>query len=102
MEARRDSVCQGHHYIGVDVGTQSVRAGVINSSGRVISKATHPITLHKLGSVLYQQSSEGSDFHPIPPPFFCFKCNNKWILMGGGLLGGTNCRGLGSSLQSRI
>jgi ribulose kinase len=39
------SSSKGPHYIGIDVGTGSVRACVMNNGGEILSVAAHEITL---------------------------------------------------------
>ncbi len=46
------------YYIGVDVGTGSVRAGVFTSSGGLFSHHTVPITVHNPRPDFYEQSTE--------------------------------------------
>ncbi|XP_052708342.1 FGGY carbohydrate kinase domain-containing protein-like isoform X2 [Crassostrea angulata] len=45
-------------YIGVDVGTKSVRAAVVNRNGRVVAKATKDIRIWNPDEDFYVQSSE--------------------------------------------
>jgi len=46
------------HFIGVDVGTGSVRAGLFSSFGSLLHVATREIQLHNPEPGYYQQSSE--------------------------------------------
>ncbi len=46
-------------FIGIDVGTSSVRAGVFDEKGALLATARHPITVwHEAGSVVEQSSAE--------------------------------------------
>src|SRR5947199_547160 len=46
-------------FIGVDVGTSSVRAGVFDEKGTLLATARRPITVwHEAGNVVEQSSSE--------------------------------------------
>lgn len=45
-------------YIGVDVGTKSVRAAVVNQNGKVVAKATKDIRIWNPDEDFYVQSSE--------------------------------------------
>jgi D-ribulokinase len=46
-------------FIGIDVGTSSVRAGVFDEKGGLLATARHPITVwHEAGSVVEQSSAE--------------------------------------------
>src|SRR5438067_12402754 len=46
-------------FIGVDVGTSSVRAGVVDEKGTLLATARRPITVwHEAGNVVEQSSSE--------------------------------------------
>ena len=44
-------------YIGVDVGTGSVRAGLLTEKGTVIATAVQPITIKNIKPGYYEQSS---------------------------------------------
>jgi len=46
------------YYVGVDVGTSSVRAALVDSAGKVISTSTHPIKIYEPQPDFYEQSSE--------------------------------------------
>ena len=46
------------HYIGVDVGTGSARAGLVTLSGRLVAKRSKPISSHSPEPGFYEQSSE--------------------------------------------
>lgn len=45
------------YFIGVDVGTQSVRAGLITPYGAVVSTASYPIKTWNPEPDIYEQSS---------------------------------------------
>jgi len=45
------------HYIGIDVGTTSARAGLFNKEGRLICSATHAIDVYKPQPYYYEHSS---------------------------------------------
>lgn len=45
------------HWIGVDVGTGSVRAGLMNKDGVILHSFTHAITIHNPKQDYYMQSS---------------------------------------------
>ena len=45
-------------YIGVDVGTGSVRAALVNKKGQVLHTAVEPIEIHNPLPDFYEQSSE--------------------------------------------
>ncbi|ASY65658.1 D-ribulokinase (plasmid) [Sinorhizobium sojae CCBAU 05684] len=47
-----------HYLIGIDVGTGSARAGVFESTGRLLAAARQDIALFSEGPDLYEQSSE--------------------------------------------
>ena len=46
------------HYIGVDVGTGSVRAGLVSRSGEVVAQAVRNITRLSPAPLQYVQSSQ--------------------------------------------
>lgn len=46
------------YYIGVDVGTASVRAALITHDGRIVSSATQPLQIWQPLTDYYEQSSE--------------------------------------------
>lgn len=46
------------YYIGVDVGTKSVRAAIVNRNGKVVAKATKDIHIWNPVEDFYLQSSE--------------------------------------------
>lgn len=48
----------GDHYIGVDVGTGSARACIIDSKGEILSIASKPTKLFRSGPDIYEQSTE--------------------------------------------
>ena len=48
----------GPYYIGVDVGTSSVRAAVVDASGRIISFSSEDIRIWQPSESLYEQSSD--------------------------------------------
>ena len=45
------------YVIGVDVGTGSARAGIFDSTGRMVSSARHDITLFRASGAIVEQSS---------------------------------------------
>lgn len=46
-------------FVGIDVGTSSVRAGIFDENGTLLATARHPITVwHEAGSVAEQSSTE--------------------------------------------
>lgn len=55
--ARRLNLMNGKHFIGVDVGTGSARAGVFDDSGRMLSSAVHPIETYRPKADFVEQSS---------------------------------------------
>lgn len=46
------------HFLGVDVGTGSARAGIFTPSGRMLASASHPIAMWKPQPDFVEQSSE--------------------------------------------
>lgn len=46
------------YFIGVDVGTGSVRAALVDGAGRILKKSTNPIRTWNPETDFYQQSSE--------------------------------------------
>lgn len=46
------------HYVGVDVGTGSVRAALVASDGTVVQTAEEPIEIYRPQAGFYEQSSE--------------------------------------------
>lgn len=46
------------YYIGVDVGTGSVRAALVSSDGKIVSSATRPLQIWRPLPDYYEQSSE--------------------------------------------
>ncbi len=46
------------HFIGVDVGTGSARAGVFTGDGRMIGTDKCAVTIHREGGVIVEQSSD--------------------------------------------
>lgn len=48
----------GPYFIGVDVGTNSVRAGIFTIRGLKIAEASHPIQIFKPQSDFVEQSSD--------------------------------------------
>ena len=47
-----------HYYIGVDVGTASVRAALVSSNGSIVSSASRPLQIWQPLPDFYEQSSE--------------------------------------------
>ncbi|MFS4437406.1 FGGY-family carbohydrate kinase [Paracoccaceae bacterium GXU_MW_L88] len=47
-----------NHFIGVDVGTGSARAGVFDETGQLLATAKHDIDMHRDGGGIAEQSSE--------------------------------------------
>ena len=45
-------------YVGVDVGTSSVRAALVNHKGQVLHTAVEPIEIHNPQPDFYEQSSQ--------------------------------------------
>ena len=48
----------GDHWIGIDVGTGSARACIIDSNGEILSIASKPTQLFRAGPDIYEQSTE--------------------------------------------
>src|SRR6056297_2365812 len=49
----------GSHFLGIDVGTGSARAGVFDRDGSLVGVASRPITLFReLGEIVEQSSDE--------------------------------------------
>jgi D-ribulokinase len=48
----------GPHFIGIDVGTGSARAGVFDASGTMLGVGRHDIALHQAAGDVAEQSSE--------------------------------------------
>jgi len=46
------------YYIGVDVGTSSVRAALVTTSGKLLCSATQSITIWESEADCYEQSSD--------------------------------------------
>lgn len=46
------------HYLGIDVGTGSVRAAIFNAQGTRLGMGVHPITLHRPETDFVEQSSD--------------------------------------------
>lgn len=46
------------YFIGVDVGTGSVRAALVNKKGKIENVSTHPIVTWNPKPKFYEQSSE--------------------------------------------
>ena len=46
------------YYIGVDVGTSSVRAGLFSENGRMVTLATNPIHILETEPGFYEQSTD--------------------------------------------
>ncbi|KAI8373814.1 hypothetical protein BD560DRAFT_393618 [Blakeslea trispora] len=49
---------QGNYFIGIDVGTGSARAAIVDSQGKLVCLDVQPILLHNPRHDIYQQSSE--------------------------------------------
>lgn len=47
------------HFIGIDVGTGSARAGIFTATGRMLAQASHPIQIWKPQPDFVEQSSDG-------------------------------------------
>ena len=48
----------GPYYVGVDVGTSSVRALLVNTSGSMLCSAAQAITIFEPKADFYEQSSD--------------------------------------------
>ena len=48
----------GPYYVGVDVGTSSVRAALVTGAGHLITTATQAITIWEPQPHFYEQSSD--------------------------------------------
>lgn len=48
----------GDYYVGIDVGTGSARACIIDSKGEILSIASKPTKLFRSGPDIYEQSTE--------------------------------------------
>lgn len=46
------------YYVGVDVGTASVRAALVSSNGKIVSSAIQPLKVWKSQPNYFEQSSE--------------------------------------------
>ena len=46
------------YYVGVDVGTGSVRAMLVGHSGHIVTMAAHPLDTWEPDTDLYEQSSD--------------------------------------------
>jgi len=46
------------YFVGVDVGTGSVRAALVDEAGRILKKSTNPIRTWNPEADFFQQSSE--------------------------------------------
>ena len=46
------------YYVGVDVGTASVRAALVSSNGKIVSSAIRPLKIWKSQENYFEQSSE--------------------------------------------
>ena len=46
------------YFLGVDVGTASVRVGLFTSTGKLIDTKSHKITIHNPAEDFFEQSSE--------------------------------------------
>jgi len=51
------SATEGPYFIGVDVGTSSVRAALVTAGGQLVCSASSAITIWELGQDFYEQSS---------------------------------------------
>jgi FGGY-family pentulose kinase len=45
-------------YLGIDVGTGSVRAGIFDARGKLVGASTHPIEMHRPADEFVEQSSD--------------------------------------------
>jgi len=54
---RAASASARRHALGIDVGTGSVRAGLLHDSGRMLASAKADISLHRAAGLLVEQSS---------------------------------------------
>ena len=54
---RNMAVVVGPYFIGVDIGTSSVRAALITSTGRLVCSASSAITIWEPEPTFYEQSS---------------------------------------------
>ena len=46
------------HFVGIDVGTGSARAGIFTAKGRILAQASHPIRMWKPQADFVEQSSD--------------------------------------------
>ena len=46
------------YFVGVDVGTGSARAALVNAQGKIIQTAVHPIKTFNPQAKFYEQSSD--------------------------------------------
>jgi ribulose kinase len=68
---------EGKHYIGIDVGTGSARACLIDDSGEILSVATEPIKLWQPQTGYYVRAS----YNPIGVNFNHVR-NNPRLIFG--------------------